>query len=641
MAEDGENTGAEASAAGVDPAAMALALGGASRTKADAFLEDQRKLIADQRHHLNIQLKRLKMGVISDRLTMALKVLTGFVGIAVAAGFGLMVWNAAHANGLLIEPFLVPADLAARGISGQAVAARLLDTLTDMDSNSGYRATKSYANNWGDDIKVEIPETGVSFSEAYRLLRGWLGHDTHISGEVYRTATGIAITIRASGQPGQTVAGAESDLDAVVEKAAEQIYSRTQLYRFAGYLRTHLRLDEAQVIYNRLTDDANPPERAWAWIGLSTLESRKDDVRKSLADGLRAVEADPNSTMGYYWLGPTQSILSLAEAELATRRQGDKLLSRDQVPDIQPQMIDSMRLWNREQIANLLGDFAEVVRLGRSSDNLPVIDLNISREDYRLDVVTALAHQHDGFGARAAIDRLPAATPGTDIFRAMILKVGASYVMDSDMGNWQGIAATQSEVEKAVVTFTGSTRAARIHRTLPPWFALARAHLGDAAGAEAAIAGTAADCYDCLRVRARIAEVGKQAGRADYWFARAVQLAPSIPCAYADWGQALLARGDADGAIAKFTFACQKGPHFADPLEGWGEALMAKKDSGAAAKFEEAEKYAPNWGRLHLKWGEALAYAGKKDEARLQYLKASSLDLSDADKAELARQMPG
>ena len=89
--------------------------------------------------------------------------------------------------------------------------------------------------------------------------------------------------------------------------------------------------------------------------------------------------------------------------------------------------------------------------------------------------------------------------------------------------------------------------------------------------------------------------------------------APSIPFADADWGQALLARGQPDAAIAKFTLANQKGPHFADPLEGWGEALMAKNQSHLAlAKFAEAEKYAPNWGRLHLKWGEALVYAGKK-----------------------------
>ena len=84
--------------------------------------------------------------------------------------------------------------------------------------------------------------------------------------------------------------------------------------------------------------------------------------------------------------------------------------------------------------------------------------------------------------------------------------------------------------------------------------------------------------------------------------------------------------------------ANQNGPHFADPLEGWGEALMAKKQSHLAlAKFAEADRYATNWGRLHLKWGEALAYAGKGDEAKAQFARAAQLDLTQAEKAELAR----
>ena len=101
----------------------------------------------------------------------------------------------------------------------------------------------------------------------------------------------------------------------------------------------------------------------------------------------------------------------------------------------------------------------------------------------------------------------------------------------------------------------------------------------------------------------------------------------------------MLDRKQPDAAIAKFTLSNKKGPHFADPLEGWGEALMAKNQSHQAlAKFAEAEKYAPNWGRLHLKWGEALTYAGKKDEAKPQFAVAAGLDLTPGEKAELARQ---
>jgi len=61
----------------------------------------------------------------------------------------------------------------------------------------------------------------------------------------------------------------------------------------------------------------------------------------------------------------------------------------------------------------------------------------------------------------------------------------------------------------------------------------------------------------------------------------------------------------------------------------------------ALAKFDEANKYAPNWGRLHLKWGEALFWLGKKDEARKQFSAARGLDLTTTEKAELAAAAHG
>ncbi len=166
--------------------------------------------------------------------------------------------------------------------------------------------------------------------------------------------------------------------------------------------------------------------------------------------------------------------------------------------------------------------------------------------------------------------------------------------------------------------------------------ALAKAHLGDLAGAQALIAATPLDCYDCERIRGQIAALAGQQAQADAWFTRAIHERGAPPGA--DWGQALLSRGQPDVAIEKFKLANEKGPHFADPLEGWGEALMAKNQSHLAlAKFAQAEKYAPNWGRLHLKWGEALVYAGKRDEAKAQFARAAALDLTPPEKSELAR----
>ena len=87
-----------------------------------------------------------------------------------------MVWDAAHSSGLIIEPFAVPPDMAAKGLTGQVVASQMLDKLTAMqDATDSTRPPQSYANNWGNNIKVEIPETGVSIGELQQLpaRTGW------------------------------------------------------------------------------------------------------------------------------------------------------------------------------------------------------------------------------------------------------------------------------------------------------------------------------------------------------------------------------------------------------------------------------------------------------------------------------------
>ena len=106
-----------------------------------------------------------------------------------------------------------------------------------------------------------------------------------------------------------------------------------------------------------------------------------------------------------------------------------------------------------------------------------------------------------------------------------------------------------------------------------------------------------------------------------------------IPFADEKWGRTLLARGQPDAAIAKFTLSNQKGPHFADPLEGWGEALMAKKQPDAALAIKIAGS---QLGAATPVVGQALAEAGRKDEAKTQFDRVAQLDMTAAEKAELA-----
>ena len=52
-------------------------------------------------------------------------------------------------------------------------------------------------------------------------------------------------------------------------------------------------------------------------------------------------------------------------------------------------------------------------------------------------------------------------------------------------------------------------------------------------------------------------------------------------------------------ATKQLALAHEKGPRFADPLKAWGDALVKqRRPKEALAKYDEALKYAPNWGAL-------------------------------------------
>jgi tetratricopeptide (TPR) repeat protein len=650
MAEEaeGRDSGAEASGAGVDPAAAALALSGASREEADAFLNDQRTilhkqgaLIEDQRRHLHEQLKRLKIGVISDRLSIMLKVLTGIVGVGVAGVFALMVWDAAHSSGLIVEPFAVPSDMAARGLTGQVVASQMLDKLSAMqDITYSSRPPQPYENNWGTNLKVEIPETGVSIDELQQFLKDWLGHDTHITGEVYRTGAGIAVTAREGSEAGATFTGPESDLDGLMQQAAEHVYSVTQPFRYANYLDRDLnapdiadRAARASVIYRQLIAGPNVQEQAWAWYGLAFIENFiKHDPRAAVPYLLKSVAANPDMTLSNFFLGNLEfNTLRHQEQALTFYQKAKLLLARNNVPDIDPRQLLLRRLSMNTRVADAKGDYLEGLRNNRLATDAPEFFDNaaMSRAGYVGDALVDLARLHDGRGIRVYL-----LDQGISSVQERFSGLIVLEVFDA-LDDWPAIVQFEKvSPERASRGLFGSR-----NDTQTIFVALAQAHMGDFGDAEALIAQSPTDCDDCVIVRGQVADLQGQHARADNWFQQAEKSESSIPFADTAWGQALLDRGQPDAAIEKFKLANQKGPKFADPLEGWGEALMKKNRSDLAlAKFEEAEKYAPKWGRLHLKWGEALFYAGRKDNAQKQFAIAAGLDMSNDDKAELAKQ---
>ena len=612
------------------------ALAAASRETADAFLSAQTELtrlqIEDMEREEKLRFRSARLRHLGEALKVGFELSVALIALLIAAAIASAVWNAARDNGLVVESFSVPPELADKGLTGQVVAARILDRLSALQAQTvSHRAASSYANNWGNDIKVQIPDTGISIGDFNRYLHQWLGHETHITGEIYRAPAGLAVTARAGSTASPTFTGA--DLDKLLQQAAEAVYAQTQPYRYAVYLMNTGRAAEAKTQYDKLIATGSTLDRAWAYIGLGNYYQTNGDTAAMLGAMHRALAIRPDFVMAYSNIAPTEGNLGHDEVSLDAERRVVELLEHGTDPDISvtAAMVDLPQA--QSALASDLGDFGAQLGFDRQIEDGP--DFNNQRENALQNDVVAYGFLHDAAGMRRVTASFgPAADP-----QAAFSRLGNDAFAEYTLGHWQVMLARRAMFDAALAKLGPLGRSVS-ERQYWPVVAHALALAGDFAAAHRLIDKTPTDCTICLRARGNIDAAQKNWGGADYWFARAAAYGPSIPFVWTDWGAMLLAKGDADAAIAKFKIANRTGPHFADPLEMWGEALMKKNRSDLAlAKFAQAAKYAPRWGRLHLKWGEALFYSGDRDGAAKQF--AAAADLSAADRAEWAAMRQG
>jgi tetratricopeptide (TPR) repeat protein len=651
MADDSED-GAK-SAASRDATAESAALAGASRAKADAYLDVQMGLSQLQRDSLieqnAFELSHLRWRRFNDQMKGALQIMLVMIGLLVVIGIGAAVWNASQADGLVVDSFSVPPSFAAAGISGDVVADDMTNKITavhDFANDNSLARSKDVRQDSDQDIKVEIPETGISFAQAWRYLRQWLGHEQHLRGNIRALANGqIALTVSLGSADSFTWTGAPADLDKLEQQAAERVFATVDPVNIVLYMAGKDRMAEALAAAARdiavSTGNVDVAE-AYA-LHANMARYITGDVKRSLAEGRLALSLDPRAAPPHMETLNSARMLGYDEEVLRQARAIPQLKKKDNVG-----------AWRSPSSVG----FAYVQQLGtiwRERETGDFVELSTqaclyscARGDTALLNAEAFALMHDAAGAARVIAAAQLANlslGGADDSLDPADLARIHYFTDIARGDWRAAAGeaqryvdafkSQTGVGAQYVALMASTQAV-------PLRAYALAATGDFAGAHAAIDATPRDCYLCLVTRAKIDALQKNWDGAARWFADAAKRAPSIPFAYADWGRMLMAKGDLDGAIAKFTLANQKGPHFADPLEMWGEALIHKNRSDLAlAKFEEADKYAPKWGRLHLKWGEALLWSGDRAGAQKQFAIAAHLDLTSSEKSERARVMHG
>ncbi|HWE48038.1 MAG TPA: hypothetical protein VG407_18620 [Caulobacteraceae bacterium] len=639
-----------------NPVAVALALGRKRRApkadtgadpKVDAFLDEQTRLLRLQSEHLHeqrdLQLAHLRVRRWKDRLSISLQGLTVLVGVLVLGVVAALAVDAANYRGLEVEAFYTPPGFAASGMDGRTLAARVTDRLSDMDAHSeSFRARASYETNWNGDIKIEVPETGVSIGEFRHYLREWLGHPTRITGEASRVTQGISLTVRADNAPGFVISGPEADVDKLVQQAAEKLFGATQPYQYSKWLEHQGRTDEALAVARDLAVNGSRQEQAWAWAQVSNLLGLRGDFAGAVAGAKRALEYDPHLVIGWANLAFNEAALGHEDDALTHMIIGQSHLEHASPREIEPRSRRLTLPYNAAMLYSMAGGWRDAAAKWNEVAGLP--DFQSSESGARMFYADALARDHDASASRAA--RLALSHPDVDAsvdffddFRENEKDAAPEYFEAAEVGDWN--AALDIETRAIATSLTQGPLGLNIReRFLLPRLAYAQARLGDFAAANATIAQTPSDCDLCLRTRARIAGLERNWATADALFAQAVGRAPSIPTALVDWAQVLLARGDAADAARKAQFATLASSHNPDANEIWGEALLAQHDASAAAgKLAAASKDAPRWGRNHLMWAHALLQTGDRAGARLQLLSARGMDLSPGDRSQVEQML--
>ncbi|WP_125469906.1 hypothetical protein [Caulobacter vibrioides] len=563
--------------------------------------------------------------IASERAGFALKVLTGLAGLIALVAVLALVWSASQYRGVTIKPFSVPPEMEARGLTGAVVAERVIDRLARLQAATGStRAGARYSSGWG-EVEVTIPQTGVSATELWKFLRGWLGQEIEVSGDIVKAGTEVQLSVRADRTSAPLIRGQEADLEGLLDRAAEALFAETQAYRYGVYLMFEgRRLEEAQAVFQRLALDDDRVERKWALVGLTNVHLRQGNLDQALKSAGAAVAADSRFTLGVsvfarsrYFAGHWETSYQ-TNARVASLAQGADEFDRDRLENFKVEhlALDARFRHDHNRALEILQRFG------------------------KKDVPRNLNHIWLAAGQKIALHRPSEAM--TEVAGSLgspaeaLDEMRLSLAERLERQDWAGAVARYRSIQEAHPEQRFSVSGRYFNDEGPTAYAMAR--LGDLDGARALLAQGRRDSYPITIARAQVAALSGDVAGSERLFVAATELAPSLADAHFAWGQARLERGDAAGAIAVLKIAAERAPRWADPLKVWGDALAAEgRHKDAIRQYQAAARRAPQWGALHLAWGQALAVLGQEGKARDRWRAAAGMDLSATDRAAVSR----
>jgi tetratricopeptide (TPR) repeat protein len=595
---------------------------------ASALLKKHTELLQAQ-----IRSERLDHG--AKRMAMAARLLIAIAALVIASGFIWMVLSARADHGLVIEAFATPPDLAARGLTGEVLAANLADRLGEIDRQANsFRAPETMSTNWGDDVKIEIPSTGVSIGELDRFLRRRLGHETVIGGSVFRTPQGLRMTVRTGALGTVEQTGADAQIEDMIRKAAEGVFNRTQPYRYSKYLEFSGRLPEAMAVARNDAQSDDPKERAWAWAQISNLLGLVGDEAGAAAAGKRGIAEDPSNALAYLNTANALGFLG-HDGEAAAYGQKAALLGSSPSGGLSDVGINTSRV-NLASGPAFRGDFQLALRQ-LSEDTGPVYEG--VREFSQAGRVLNLIAMHDISGAHAAGTTLPD-TYFVAHFTSGSGLTAPQHLAAVQMRNWPLALQIDDAMLATIATNPEGQAVANVARTrfLLPLKAADLAYAGRVAEAQALARSLPLDCDNCDQARMVAAAFAGDDAAAFHWLAETRRWGGDTPFVPTQLGQILVDQGKYAEALQLADQAIRAGPKYADAYKLKGDALRKlNRLDDAVDAYRTAAQWAPRWGRLQIDWGFAEMRRGRWSDARKHLAPAATMDLSPADRQLLAK----
>ena len=561
---------------------------------AERFLHEQAELLREQAaqlrierpirlSHLHGQSREGKLRRAGQSIRLGMQVVVTAFASVIGLGLVLMVHDAFTARSVVVDAFDAPASLAGRGWTGTVVASAVLDGLQKLQAATrSSTAGLSSVGAWASDIKIEVPETGVSIGEIGRLLDERFGHDVHVDGDLTQTDGGIELTVRAEGAPAESFKGGVGDLRVLASRAAEYVYGRSQPDQYLAYLSSVGRDADALAFvpsaFGRATSDEDRAELAneWGNAYADLNENAQAAGKYRLAMSLEAHDWKA-------WSNLIGSEFLLGGEEAAWRESRAFLGAVASMPPASRPRLNALAnpavaTWDLPLAFAAERDDATLnggAGTGGAIDGPFLADFS------------ALLHDPDG-AARA----MAASDPDASATKAEALLLRAYALLDGGDG-------------KAVAPMEAYWTLWQADSNLQSGAFDTPCYLGLAYG----LAGRMDDARTIFRRFGSwsrcvafegdvLARAGDRDGAEQIWD-KGLRIGPDLPIIYLHRGLFEAAQGDRRRAGLDFAAAYARAPHFADPLKAWGDLLLAGgQPAPALAKYDEALRYAPAWDEL-------------------------------------------